>query len=300
MDTKTINFDKLSHIKDSIVTIGKFNGVHLGHQKLIKYVVDKALLLNMTSVVITFKMESKTIYNFDDNIKLLKKLGVNYIVVIDFSSEFYKMNYREFFYKIIEYYNAKEIVVGNDFAFGYNREGTISILRSLCEQLGIDATIFSFILYENNKISSTTIKKCIENGDVELASRLLGRTYSYSSIIEKGRFLGNTIDFPTANSAVNENVVLPKEGVYFSTSTVEDENKEHISMTCIGKTSLNSGVKFETYIFDYDRAIYGKNIEVKLFHYHRSNIKLDSLEQLKIILNKDKLSTYQYFKRRDL
>ncbi len=300
MNSKIIEFQKIEYIKNSIVTIGKFNGVHLGHQKLIKYMVDKARLLNMTSVVITFKMKGKSIYEFNYNIDLIKKLGVNYIVVIDFSSKFYKMDYREFFYKVIDYYDTKEIVVGADFAFGYNREGDTSSLRLLCNKENIDVVTFPFLMYENEKISSSNIKEYIENGDVEIASVLLGRIYSYMSIVEKGNHLGNTISFPTANSALLDNVVLPKSGVYYSTSTVEGQDKYYISMTCVGRTSLNGAMKFETYILDYNSDIYGKKIEVRLYCYSRDNIVIKNFEELKIVLEQDKINTYQYFNRRKI
>lgn len=295
--TKIVSdFRKIEEIESSIITIGKFNGLHIGHQELIGYVVDKAKLENKASVVMIINSYKKSVYNFDYNLYILKKLGVNYIVVIDFSTEFYKISSTDFFDNVRDYYNVSEIAIGKDFAFGHNREGKVADLVSLCKENDIGINVFPFSSYNGEKISSSKIIEHIEKGELEVASFMLGRSYSYRSTIEHGKHLGRTIGFPTANLKTDGDVVLPKEGVYFSKALVEGDSRRHLSMTFIGSTALVDGLKFETHIFDYDEDIYGKEIEVELYHYHRANIKVGSIEELKSTLENDKIDTYKYFK----
>ncbi len=294
--TKVVReFGQIGEIESSIITIGKFNGVHIGHQELIKYVVGKALAENRVSVVMIINSYRKSIYNFDYNIDILKKLGVNYIVVIDFSTEFYKISSTDFFHTIKDYYNISEIAIGEDFAFGYNRLGKVSDLISLCKENDVRINVFPFCLYNNEKVSSSKIIDHIEEGSVGFASTLLGRTYSYSSTVELGKRLGVTIGFPTANFRPKGDLVLPKEGVYFSKTSIERSENWLISMTFVGSTALVEEFKFETHIFDFDEDIYDKEIEVELYHYHRANIKVGSIEELKSTLESDKINTYRYF-----
>ncbi len=295
-NTKIIReFAKIKEIESSIITIGKFNGVHIGHQELIKYVVAKAAAENKASIVMIINVHKKSIYNFDYNLDILKKLGVNYIVVVDFSTEFYKISSTDFFYKISDYYNISEIVIGEDFAFGHNREGHVADLISLCENANIGINVFPFCFYNNEKVSSSKIIEHIEAGRIELVGAMLGRTYSYSSTVEVGKRLGRTIGFPTANLKPTEGLALPKDGVYFSKTSIEDDDSWKMSMTFVGSTSLVDELKFETHIFDYNDEIYGKKIEVRLYYYHRENIKVNSIEELKTTLENDKINTYRYF-----
>ncbi len=290
-------FGKIEDISDSIITIGKFNGVHIGHQKLINYVVEKAKCENKTSVVLLVNLYKKSIYNLDYNIDILKKLDVNYIVVIDFSTEFYKISSTNFFYSIKDYYNISEIAVGEDFAFGHNREGNISDLKALCQDRGVGINVFPFCYYDNEKISSSSIIEQIELGNAEQASTMLGREYSYTSVVEHGKHLGHTIGFATANFIPSEQLVLPKEGVYFSKTSVDGGATWLMSMTFIGRTPLVKERRFETHIFDYEENLYDREIEVRLYHYHRANVKVGSLEELKSTLENDKISTYKYFNK---
>ncbi len=238
----------------------------------------------------------KSIYNFDYNLDILKKLGVNYIVVVDFSTEFYKISSTNFFENIRDYYNISEIAIGKDFAFGHNREGKVADLISLCKAAEIEVNIFPFCFYNNEKVSSSKIIEQIEAGHIELVSKMLGRVYSYTGVVEHGKRLGRTIGFPTANLKPAAELSLPKDGVYFSKTRMEGESNWRVSMTFIGSTSLVDELKFETHIFDFDEDIYGKEIEVRLYYYHRANIKVDSVEQLKSTLESDKINTYKYFK----
>lgn len=298
--TKIINSLSKLDIKKSVITIGKFDGVHLGHKKIIDYTVSEAKKHSAKSVVITFKTDRKTVYSFDHNIELIKKLSPNYIVVIDFSAEFYKMAYNEFFNKLIECYNAFEIVVGNDFCFGHNRLGNAKKLEKLSKNAGVKATIFPFLLRKKEKISSKTIKIYIADGRIDEASKLLGRTYSVSSTVEKGKALGRTIGYPTANLCIKSSTVMPKEGVYFSLCKIAKSGKFLESMTFAGKTNLNTGLRFETNIFDYSGNLYGKAVEVFLLKYERENVPIHSVEELKNLLNQDEQNARKYFKRRKL
>ena len=200
MNQVVINdFCKIDIKKGSVVTIGKFDGVHKGHQKLIKYTVNMAKKYNLLSVVMMIRKKNVSIYNMEENISFIKALGVNYIIVIDFLPEFYTMEAKEFFNRLIEYYKMKRIVIGEDFAFGKDRVGDIDFLKRYALEKGVNVNIVNFLNHCGDKVSSSKIRDCLSNGEVDNVSKMLGRNYSMSGIIIHGNALGRKIGYPTAN-----------------------------------------------------------------------------------------------------
>ena len=200
MNQVVINdFCKIDIKKSSVVTIGKFDGVHKGHQKLIKYTVNMAKKYNLLSVVMMIRKKNVSIYNMEENISFIKALGVNYIIVIDFLPEFYTMEAKEFFNRLIEYYKMKRIVIGEDFAFGKDRVGDIDFLKRYALEKGVNVNIVNFLNHCGDKVSSSKIRDCLSSGEVDNVSKMLGRNYSMSGIIIHGNALGRKIGYPTAN-----------------------------------------------------------------------------------------------------
>lgn len=297
--THIINgFQSLHLKKNSVITIGKFDGVHLGHQKLLRHTAKLAKENNFFSIAIVLKKKAPTIYTFEENISLIKEIGINYIIVIDFSPEFYRMEADKFFYRLIEYYRMKHIVVGNDFAFGNERVGDSAFLSEYAKASNAKVSVLKFSKYKNFKISTSNIREYLGRGDVAKVSKMLGRIYSISGIVMHGQALGRKIGYPTANLNIGNNIVLPKEGVYHSTLTIGNSEREYKAITFVGISNINNVLRVESHILDFSKMIYGKSVDVRLLKYSRDNIWIDSIDELKVLLEKDENKARNYFKRR--
>ena len=292
------DFCKLPIKKDSIITIGKFDSVHRGHQKLIKYTVDYANKNNLISIAIVIKKKNVSIYNTEDNNTLIKAMGINYIIVIDFLPEFYTMEAKEFFDKLIEYYRMKHIAVGADFAFGKDRMGDSEFLKKYSKECGIGVSFINFLKYKKDKISSSNIREALSNGDMVSVNRMLGREYSMSGLVVHGNALGRKIGYPTANLEIPKNIFIPKMGVYSSTVKIGNSDTIYKALTFIGISNINKELRVESHILDFSKMIYGKKITVVLLKYIRDNIKVNSIEEVKKLLENDEKKIRKYFKRR--
>ncbi|PLV64304.1 bifunctional riboflavin kinase/FAD synthetase [Brachyspira pilosicoli] len=299
MNQVVINdFCKIDIKKGSVVTIGKFDGVHKGHQKLIKYTVNMAKKYNLLSVVMMIRKKNVSIYNMEENISFIKALGVNYIIVIDFLPEFYTMEAKEFFNRLIEYYKMKRIVIGEDFAFGKDRVGDIDFLKRYALEKGVNVNIVNFLNHCGDKVSSSKIRDCLSNGEVENVNKMLGRHYTMSGIIIHGNALGRKIGYPTANLELDDNIFVPKMGVYSSLVKIGNSAKLYKALTFIGISNINKELRVESHILDFSKMIYGKKITVIFLKYIRDNIKVNSIEEVKSLLEKDEYNVRKYFKRR--
>lgn len=283
--------------KSSVVTIGKFDGVHKGHQKLLKYAVSYAKKNNLISIAVLIKKRNMSIYNVEENIKFIEELKIDYIIVIDFLPEFYTMEAKEFFNKLIEYYRMKHIAVGFDFAFGRNREGNREFLDKYSKECGIGVSIIKFLNYNKNRISSSSIRDCLSNGKIKDANKMLGRKYTISGKIVHGNALGRKIGYPTANLEIPNNIFIPKMGVYSSLVKIGNGNKYYKALTFIGISNINKELRVESHILDFSRMIYGKKLTVMLLKYVRDNIKVNSIEEVKLLLKKDEYKVREFFKK---
>lgn len=283
--------------KSSVVTIGKFDGVHKGHQKLLKYAVSYAKKNNLISIAVLIKKRNMSIYNVEENIKFIEELKIDYIIVIDFLPEFYTMEAKEFFNKLIEYYRMKHIAVGFDFAFGRNREGNREFLDKYSKECGIGVSIIKFLNCNKNRISSSSIRDCLSNGKIKDANKMLGRKYTISGKIVHGNALGRKIGYPTANLEIPNNIFIPKMGVYSSLVKIGNGNKYYKALTFIGISNINKELRVESHILDFSRMIYGKKLTVMLLKYVRDNIKVNSIEEVKLLLKKDEYKVREFFKK---
>ncbi|MEI0602919.1 bifunctional riboflavin kinase/FAD synthetase [Brachyspira alvinipulli] len=292
------DFCKIDLKKDSIITIGKFDSVHRGHQKLIKYTVDYAKKNNLISIAIVIKKKNISIYNTEENNSFIKSLGINYIIVIDFLPEFYTMEAKEFFNKLIEYYRMKHIAVGVDFAFGKDRIGDRDFIKRYSKECGIGVSFIKFLNYKGDKVSSSNIRECLSNGNMSDVNKMLGREYSMSGLVVHGNALGRKIGYPTANLELPKNIFIPKMGVYSSTVKIGNGDKIYEALTFIGISNINKELRVESHILDFSKMIYGKKITVILLKYIRDNIKVNSIDEVKKLLENDEKKIRKYFKRR--
>ena len=296
--SKVINeFCHIDLKKETVVTIGKFDGVHKGHQKLLKYTVNYAKKNNLISIAILIKKRNVSIYNIEENTNFIKELGIDYIIVIDFLPEFYTMEAKEFFNKLIEYYRMKHIAVGFDFAFGRNREGNREFLDKYSKERGIGVNVIKFLNYKKNRISSSSIRDCLSNGKIKDANKMLGRKYTISGIIVHGNALGRKIGYPTANLEIPNNIFIPKMGVYSSLVKIGNGDKLYKALTFIGISNINKELRVESHILDFSKMIYGKKLTVMLLKYVRDNIKVNSIEEVKLLLKKDECKVREFFRK---
>jgi riboflavin kinase / FMN adenylyltransferase len=285
--------------KKTVFTLGTFDGVHIGHQKIIEKLVHAAKKLNAESLVLTFfphprmviqnDTDLKLLNTIDEKSKLLSNLGLDNLVIHPFDKEFSRLSGEDFVKKIlIDVLNIQKIIIGHDHRFGRNRTATIDDLIYFGEKYGFEVEQISAQEINDVAVSSTKIRNALAEGEIETANNFLGYNYFFSGIVEKGKQLGRTIGFPTANLVVNETYKrIPKQGVYVVKSILN--NKTVFGMMNIG-TNPTIGVgseKIEIHFFDFQEDLYDKEISISVLHRLRSEQKFDSIEILKNQLKSD-------------
>jgi riboflavin kinase / FMN adenylyltransferase len=290
-------------LENAVVTSGTFDGVHLGHQKIINRLNEVAKLTDGESVVITFYPHPRSVISpdnqivrllstLDEKIELLEKSGVNNLLIIPFTREFSELSSEEFIQKIlIQTIGTKTLVIGYDHRFGKNREGGFDYLKLNKEKYGFNIEEISRQDIENVAVSSSKIRKALQEGDVPSADHFLGRNYSLSGVIVKGKQLGRTIGFPTANIQVREIAkLIPSDGVY--AVKVYYNEKVFGGMLNIGNRPTVDGTfqTVEVNIFDFNQEIYGENLTVEFLQKIRNEQKFNGLDELKGQIAKDKIT----------
>jgi riboflavin kinase/FMN adenylyltransferase len=286
--------------KPTIVTIGTFDGVHLGHQKIVAQITKNAHALNCESLVLTFfphprmvlqeGTEMKQLNTLNEKIALLDNLGIDNLVVHPFVKEFSRLTAEEFVKKVlVDVFKIKKIIIGHDHRFGRNRTATIDDLINFGETYGFEVEQISAEEINEVSISSTKIRNALLEGNIELAANYLGYDYSLTGIIFKGNQLGRTIGYPTANITIEEDYkLIPNNGVYIAKSVLN--GKTVFGMMNIGTRPTVDGTKqtIEINFFDFKQDLYGQKITISLLHRMRSEQKFESIDALKNQLGKDK------------
>jgi len=284
----------------TIVTIGTFDGVHLGHKKIIDLIIANAAELHCESLVLTFfphpravlqeGTEMKQLSTLDEKITLLENLGVDHLVIHPFDREFSRLTAEDFVKTVlVDTFNVKKIIIGHDHRFGRNRTATINDLITYGSTYGFEVVQISAEAINEVAISSTKIRTALEEGDVLLANDYLGYEYSLSGIVHKGKQLGRTLGYPTANIEMKENYkLIPQNGVYIAKSIWK--GKTVFGMMNIGKRPTVGGntQTIEIHFFDLHEDLYGQKITVYFIEKMRSEQKFESLEALKNQLAHDK------------
>ncbi|MFT6336713.1 MAG: riboflavin kinase/FMN adenylyltransferase [Saprospiraceae bacterium] len=304
------DINELPIFKNAVITIGSFDGVHRGHQKIIKRINHLAKEIDGESVIITFdphprriiypKDDSLVLLNtLDEKIDLIENFGVDNLVIVPFSVEFSQQPPREYIERfLLKNFNPSYIVIGYDHRFGLNREGNIDLLETYGTDHNFKVIQIKKQELEDITISSSKVRNAIKEGDIEEANQFLNHKYTISGIVSHGDKIGNTIGYPTANVEVEEKYkLIPQEGVYAVTCDIEGLKKN--GMMYIGTRPTISGVihkqKIEVNIFDFNDNIYNKPIEVSVLTRIRGDQKFDSLDKLKGQLAKDKIAVLKSF-----
>jgi riboflavin kinase/FMN adenylyltransferase len=300
------SIESFNATKPTIVTIGTFDGVHLGHQKIVAQITKNADALNCESLVLTFfphprmvlqeGTEMKQLNTLNEKIALLDNLGIDNLVVHPFDKEFSRLTAEEFVKKVlVDVFKIKKIIIGHDHRFGRNRTATIDDLINFGETYGFEVEQISAKEINEVSISSTKIRNALLEGNIELATTFLGYDYSLTGIIIKGKQLGRTIGYPTANITIEEDYkLIPNNGVYIAKSVLNGNTV--FGMMNIGTRPTVDGTKqtIEINFFDFKQDLYGQKITISLLHRMRSEQKFESIDALKNQLGKDKKTALSF------
>lgn len=291
------------------ITIGTFDGVHIGHRKILERLIKNAATLDLKSTVLTFfphprmvlqkDADIKLLNTIDEKTKILKAMGLDQLIIHPFTKEFSRLSATEFVRDIlVNDLKTKKIIIGYDHRFGRNRNANITDLRAFGNTLDFEVEEIPAQEIEEVSVSSTKIRKALEEGDIPTANTYLGYNYMLTGNVTRGQGLGRQIYFPTANLDIAENYKLvPKNGVY----TVQSElfGRTVYGMMNIGNnpTVEGKGFSIEIHYFNFDQDLYGQDIQVDVLHRHRDEFKYDSMEVLKKQLEKDKEISLDYISR---
>lgn len=284
----------------TFVTIGTFDGVHLGHQKVLSNLINSAKKNSASSVLLTFfphprmvlqkDSHIKLINTLEERIKLLKKTGLDALVIHEFTEDFAEKTALDFVKKVlVDHLKISNLIIGYDHRFGKNREGNFDQLTEYGKIFGFEVNKISQQEIDHITISSTKIRKAIELGNIEEANRYLGYYFMLTGDIVRGKNLGEKIGFPTANLFIEETYkLLPKTGSYIVKS--EMENQTVYGMMNIGYNPTVKGKKqtIEIHFFDFNKDLYGKKVQVDVLKFLREEQKFDSVDALKKQLEKDR------------
>ncbi|MDP2337644.1 MAG: bifunctional riboflavin kinase/FAD synthetase [Bacteroidota bacterium] len=298
--------------KNPVLTIGTFDGVHLGHRKIIARLHDLAKLRNGESVIFTFDPHPRKIVaplesslrlltTMEEKIELFEQSGIDHLIIYPFTPEFSQLPYEEFVENIlVGQIHTQSLVVGYDHKFGKNRKGDFEFLKSCADRLGFQIEKLDVLLMNESHISSTKIRDAIQHGDFETANTFLGYPFTLHGTVIEGQKLGRKIQFPTANVAASDpDKIIPGYGVY--AVQVNIHQKTYKGMLNIGsRPTVNNNAdhrSIEVHIFDFNADIYGEHIELIFFKKLREEQNFGSIEALKDQLAKDKTDTIAWFQR---
>ena len=292
--------------KNTVVTIGSFDGVHIGHQKIIQRLIEVGKAKDLTPTILTFFPHPRMILQKDSNIKLintleekesiLKHFGLENLVVEKFTKAFSRLTAQEFVETIlVKQLKAKHVIIGYDHHFGRNRSANIEDLKAFGLQYRFEVEEITAQDINDVSVSSTKIRTALLDGDIKTANSYLGYPFIISGTVEKGKGLGRTIGFPTANIAVSQNYkLIPKQGVYVVKSEID--NKTIYGMMNIGTNPTFNGIVETTEVnfFNFDADLYNKKITIELLDRLRDEEKFQSVSDLKQQLIKDKNNALQF------
>ena len=293
------SIDEYNESKSSVVTIGTFDGIHIGHQKIFNKVINASKQSNLSSVVLTFFPHPRIILNkyndikmidtLDEKIEHLEKIGIDNLIIHPFDKKFSLLSADQFIKEyLLKKLKLKHIIIGYDHRFGKGREASVSDLKEYSSDFNFIVDEIDAQEIEKIAISSTKIRNSINQGDLETTKKYLGRFFSLTGKVVKGDGLGKQIDYPTANILIEEDYkIIPKDGVYYIRTTID--NKLYNGMMNIGHrpTIGNKAKSIEVNLFNFDRDIYDKIISIDVVVKIRDEKKFSSINALKAQLAKD-------------
>ncbi|MBJ6366798.1 bifunctional riboflavin kinase/FAD synthetase [Snuella sedimenti] len=295
-----INIESYTPDVPTIVTIGTFDGVHMGHQKIVKRLIKTAKQDGLRSVILTFFPHPRMVLQTDTNIKLintiderreiLETLGLDYLIIQKFTPEFSRLSAEDFVKQIlVDKLRAKKVIIGYDHRFGRNRNASIEDMKAFGDVYGFEVEEISAQDIDDVAVSSTKIRKALNAGDIAKVNAFLGYKFMLTGIVVKGKGLGRQFEFPTANIHIEEPYkLIPKYGAYVVMTTINGEKL--YGMMNIGMNPTVQGDKetIEVHFFNFNDDIYNHKIKVSILHRLRDEQKFESIDDLKTQLLKDK------------
>ena len=289
MKTVLLDYRNLkANVNELAICLGFFDGVHLGHQKLIKEarksckgILGVLTFDNSVSSFISNNKSEKVLTSLDDRFKIISKLGVDFYYVMHIDKDFLSLSAEEFI-DLLKKMNVKEVFVGSDYSFGKNRSGDYHLLEK-----HFRTTVVELLSDKNEKISTQEIISLIENGDMKEANRLLGHNYMISGSVSKGRGIGHTIGFPTMNIKLTTNYVYPRFGVYKTIAYISNIPHAGIANVGVNPTVNGKKVSIEVHLPQFEKSVYNESISLEFLDFVRPEKKFDSLDELKAQIDKD-------------
>ena len=294
--------------RSSVVTIGNFDGIHLGHRQIIQQVVERAKNGGQFSIVYTFRPHPQQALNpnkefglintYEEKQEILESCGIDFMIEEPFGREFSTISPARFFSEnLIKRLSTQALYVGYDFAFGKGRSGNLDLLKSLCQDNGVELIVMKPLKIEGAICSSSRIRELLQQGDVKQAQLLLSRPFLYQGPVIRGYTRGRQIGFPTANMPMPQKIHL-KPGVYATMTRVQGEIFQSVTNIGYRPTFTDPsqiGLSIETHLLDFDRDIYGEGLIVEFYERLRDEIKFGSPEALVDQIQKDIVATRQFF-----
>jgi riboflavin kinase/FMN adenylyltransferase len=277
---------------ETLITIGVFDGVHLGHKFLISKLVSLAAKQHLLSGIVTFRQHPRDLLapktkllflcSVEERVQLLKNEGVDIVAPLTFNRELAKVSARDFVGLLQKHLKMRGLVIGPDFTLGHNREGNAETLRALGMEMGFSVTVVAPKTVEGEVASSTVIRQALAEGNMEKVTRLLGRPFSLKGTVTRGEHRGTGLGFPTVNLKVDAKMAVPPDGVYATRAYIEGQ--EYQAMTNIGVRPTfgdNNERTIESFILNYNQDVYGKEVKIELIQRLRGEKSFDSIEELK-------------------
>lgn len=295
-------------MKEKVIALGFFDGVHLGHAALLRRTVDEAARRGVTPAVFTFDRPPKEVLTGtpcplinspEDRKDLVQRLfGIREVLMVPFDHEMMTTPWDDFVTNIlVGRYHAVHLVAGHDHHFGHKNQGSPELLMEKCRELGLGCDIIPKVEVGGITVSSTYIRRLVEMGQIERANRFLGHPHVLTGTVRHGRGLGSSRLFPTANLIIPPHVLVPSHGVYVTRATLED-GTSYAAVTNVGtRPTVNSGsdITVEACLLDFEGDLYGKTLRVEFFQHLRDEIRFDSLDALKAQIAADADTTRAYF-----
>lgn len=289
------------------VTIGVFDGVHRGHQHLVRILLDHAGREGLAAVAITFNPHPRTVLqpgtaityltSLEERVELLQGLGLDAVGVLPFTSELAHLSPVEFLRMLSEELDMRLLIVGPDFALGRNRAGTADVMREAGEEMGFRLDVAPLLAEDDEKVGSSVVRQALSEGDVERVARLLGRPYSLRGPVVPGDRRGHELGFPTANIGVGLDRALPAFGIYVTRAYLREIAYESCTSIGVRPTfEVEPRPTVEAYIIDFDQEVYGEELRLDVFHRLRREIKFQHVDELIAQMHRDIQDTRDWFK----
>lgn len=293
--------------RPSAVTIGVFDGVHLGHQHLVGKLCEQARAKDLAAVALTFNPHPRTVIrpgvavtyltSLEERVEQLQALGLDAVGILPFTSELAQLSPRDFLSLLVDELQMRLLMVGPDFALGRNRAGTIGVMRQVGKDLGFEVEVAPLLAEDGEKVGSSSIRQALAEGDVVRVAKLLGRPFSLRGPVVEGDRRGRTLGFPTANIAIGLDRALPAYGVYVTRAYVRETAYESCTSIGIRPTfDVEPRPTVETFILDFDEDIYGQEMRIELLERLRGELRFESVDDLVAQMHKDIAQTREHFK----